>query len=201
MSVREAKVGLRDLFAKRPQKEEIRNTKVLVCSLHARFEELLKADSNTYSQFYPLTTATHFAGIKELLDAIAGGYDIVHLFADLSPIGVLTDVGGNELMGTALIQKCCDSAVKLLWLASDNTPDAYIKGFKAAGKPLNLVMTINRNGLRFCTFLGQLLSRMSGGETMPNAWVSISPQTPHDPRHSDLPVTIFSAGRGTVKLR
>lgn len=36
---------------------------------------------------------------------------------------------------------CCDSDVKLLWVASDNKPEGYIKGFKVA-KPLNLVMAI-----------------------------------------------------------
>jgi hypothetical protein len=66
---------------------------------------------------------------------------------------------------------------------------------------LNLVMTINRNGPNFPNFLSKLLSRMSGGETMPTAWAALVPQTRHDLSHADLPATIFSAGRGSVKLR
>jgi hypothetical protein len=89
----------------------------------------------------------------------------------------------------------------LLWVASENKPEAYIRGFKAAGKRLNLVMTINRNGSKFLPFLEKLLSRMSAGETMPAAWVSVSPQGPNDPRQQDSPACIFSAGRGGVRLR
>jgi hypothetical protein len=192
-------LGFRDLFIKSSQKPEVHGTKVLVCSLQPKFDELLSADSNIYSKFYSSTTAKVFTSIRELLEAIRG-HDIVHLFVDVSPTGFMTDGRGNELIGTELIERCSDSDVKLLWVASDNKPDGYIKGFKVA-KPLNLVMTINRNGPNFTTFLSQLLSRMSGGETMPTAWAALSPQSPRDPRHAHLPATIFSAGRGGVKLR
>jgi hypothetical protein len=197
-NVREADLGIRSLFTKSPQKLEVYGTKALVCGLHPKFDELIKDDSNVYSQFYPSTTVTPFTGIVELLGRMRG-FDIVHLFADVSPTGIMADTKGKELVGTDLIGKCCDSDVKLLWVASDNEPDGYIKGFKVA-KPLNLVMTINRNGASFSTFLGQLLSRMSSGETMPTAWAAVAPQTQHDPQQAHLPATIFSAGRGGVKL-
>jgi len=113
----------------------------------------------------------------------------------------MSDGSGAKITGTALIEKCCDSDVKLLWVASENKPEAYIKGFKAAGKPLNLVMTINRQGPKFSVFLEELLSRMSSGETMPVAWVAVSPQSPNDPRQKDSPACIFAAGRAAVKLR
>jgi hypothetical protein len=195
----EAPLRFRDLFTKSPQKAEVHGTKVLVCSLHPKFDELLKADGNVYSQFYPSTTVTACITILELLGAIRG-YDGVHLFADVSAAGFVTDGSGNELIGADLIDRCCDADIKLLWLASDNKPDGYIAGFKVK-KPLNLVMTLNRNGSNFDTFLRQLLSRMSRGETMPTAWAALSPQAPRDSRHAHLPSTIFSAGRGGVKLR
>ena len=192
-------MGFRDLFTKISQKPKVHGTKVLVCSLHPKFDALLKADSNIYSKFYASTTAKVCTNFNELLGAIRGN-DIVHLFVDVSPMGLMADGSGNELIGTELIESCCGSGVKLLWVASDNKPDGYIKGFKVV-KPLNLVMTINRNGSNFETFLGQLLLKMSSGETMPAAWVAVSAQTPRDPRHAQLPSTIFSAGRGGVKLR
>jgi hypothetical protein len=192
-------MGFRDLFARSSQKSEVHGTKSLLCTLHPKFDELLKTDSKVYSEFYPSTTVMPCTGIRELLEAMKGS-DIVHLFADVSPTGVMADTKGNELVGTELIEKCCNSDVKLLWIASDNKPDGYIKGFKAA-KPLNLVMTINRNGPNFAAFLAQLLSRMSRGETMPAAWAALAPQTPRDPGHAHLPATIFSAGRGSVKFR
>ena len=196
----EEPLGIKDFFRKHSQ-DEVEGSKVLVCSLHPKFAELLSIDSNSYSQFYPTTTATTFASIKELSGAIGRGYDIVHLFCDVSPEGIITDNGGATTTGTTLIQTCCDSGVKSLWVASENKPDAYIKGFKAGGKPLNLVMTINRQGTNFSAFLERLLSKMSAGETMPVAWVAISPQSPNDPRQKDVPVCIFAAGRGAIKLR
>jgi hypothetical protein len=190
-----------DLFSKHPQKPVIHGTKVLVCALDAKFDELVKNDSNIYSQYYPLTTSSVFATINELLGEIKRRYDVVHLFVDVSPAGVITDRAGTDLVGTSLIQKCCESDVKLLWIASDNKADGYIQGFKGSSKPINLVMTINRDAPKFSNFLGALLSRMSSGKTMPTAWAEISPQTSRDPRHTELPATIFSAGRGAVILR
>ena len=196
----EGSLGIRNLFSKGGQ-DEVVDAKILVASLDPKFLELTKVDSNCYSQFYHTPTVRVFDGIQELLGTICNGYDIVHLFCDVSPEGTITDNHGAKIVGTSLIQSCCDSDVKLLWVASENKAEGYIKGFKAPGKRLNLVMTINRNGSKFLPFLEKLLSRMSMGETMPGAWISISPQSPNDPRQKDSPACIFAAGRGGVKLR
>jgi hypothetical protein len=193
-------LGIRELFRK-PGHDEVVGSKVLVCSLDPKFAELLDADSRLYGRFYAALRKATFAGIQELSAALGEGYDIVHLFCDASAEGIITDSSGATISGTSLIQKCCDSGVKLLWIASENKPDAYIEGFKAGGKPLNLVMTIHRQGTKFSLFLEKLLSKMSRGETMPAAWVAISPQNPSDPRQKESPVCIFAAGRGGVKLR
>ena len=193
-------MAIRNLFSK-PGDDEVVGAKILVASLDPKFAELAKADSNCYSQFYHTPTVLVFESIQELLGTIDKGYDIVHLFCDVSLDGTISDGRGGKILGTAVMQSCCDSDVKLLWVASENKAEGYIKGFKAAGKRLNLVMTVSRNGSRFPPFLEKLLSRMSVGETMPVAWVSISPQSPKDPRQHDSPGCIFSAGRGGVKLR
>ncbi len=192
-------MGFRDLFTKSSRGTEVHATKVLVCGLDQKFSELIETDAKIYSQFYPTTTVTSCTTIPELLRTIRG-YDVVHLFVDVSPIGLMADASADELSGTDLIAKCCDSGVKLLWVASDNKPEGYIKGFKPV-KPLNLVMTIHRNDPDFAAFLGGLLSRMSGGEAMPNAWAALAPQIPGDPNHARLPATIFSAGLGSARFR
>lgn len=113
--------------------------------------------------------------------------------------GVLAHNGPGTFTGTDLLQKCCDFNVKLLWVASDNPPDRYITGFKARGKCINLVMTIDRNGSKFPIFREKLLFRMYYGDTMPVAWVDLCPQGPPS-LSSDAPSTIFFAGRGGVRL-
>lgn len=165
-------MGIKDLFKKRVQKEVV-GAKILVASLDPRFAELLKVDSHCYSQFYPTPEETIFENTEELFRKIRSGYDVVHLFCDVSSGGNLADGRGNETTAASLIQSCSEGNVKLLWLASENKPEGYICGFKAAsGKPLNLVLTIDRKGPRFPHFLSNLLLKMSRGETMPVAWVS-----------------------------
>jgi hypothetical protein len=194
-------LGIRDFFTKRA-KEEVVGTKVLVATLDRKFMQLVKIDGDCYSRFYPASTMTVFESVEQLLEAIAKGYDILHLFCDVSPEGSITDERGNRAAGIGLIQSCCDSDVKMLWIASENKPEGYMKGFKAAtSKPLNLVLTIDRKGSKFGDFLDKLLLKMSAGETIPSAWVSLSPQNSNDPRNQAAPACIFAAGRGAVRLR
>jgi hypothetical protein len=188
-------MGILDLF----RKDEVVGTKVLVCALETRFEGLLKEDSDVYRRYYPATTKEIFPTIQALLERLDQRYDIVHILCDVSAKGAITDANSNEITGTQLIQHCCDQNVKLLWAASDNPPDLYIKGFGARGKRLNLVMTLKRKGPNFPDFLRQLISRMSYGDTMPIAWNDLCPQIPGSD-HPGAPESIFFAGRGGVRL-
>jgi hypothetical protein len=191
-------MGIFDLFRK--NRDEVRGPRVLICALDNRFNDLLKEDSETYQQYYRTTTVTILPTIRALLGQLENQYDIVHLMCDVTLNGVIKDASGDELAGTELIQHCCDQNVKLLWIASDNTPERYINGFNARGKPINLVMTLNRKGPNFSNFLQEMLSRMAyGGESMPVAWNEVCPQIPHS-EHSGAPDSIFVAGRGSVRL-
>lgn len=169
--------------------------KVLVCSLDAKFAELLAGDAGIFEQFYPFTTIEAARSIPELLAMIQSGYDIVHLFAEVSAVGMVHDTAGNLISGTSLIGRCCDGNVRLLWIANNNAAQAYIEGFKSAGKPINLIMTLKRNGSYFQLFLRELLQRTSRGEALTAAWQALSPKDPHAPQHRELPSTIFAAGR------
>jgi len=185
------RVGIFNFFKKRTT-SELTGTKILVALLSPKFAEIADTDCRCYSQFYSDTTQSVFESSADLLGAIHKGYDVVHLFCD---------VAASELPATLLLQRCCDSDVQLLWLASENKPEGYVKGFKAAGLPLNLVMTIDRKNARFTDFLASLLQKMSAGQTMPVAWVALSPQNSNDPRNQNAPSCIFAAGRGGVKFR
>jgi hypothetical protein len=190
-------MGVLDLFRK--NRDEVNGAKVLVCAIDNRFDDLLKGDSEIYLRYYRATTTMALPGIQALLGRLEQKYDIVHLICDVTENGTITDASGHEITGTELIQRCCDQNVKLLWSASDNPPERYIKGFGARGKRLNLVMTLKRKGPNFPSFLQKLLSRMAYGDTMPVAWNDICPQIPRAD-HPDAPESIFFAGRGGVKL-
>lgn len=181
------------------KKDVVNGARVLTCSLDAGFTDLVTTDSEIYKRYYPATRATHFSGIQDLLGALGQQVDIVHLLTNASSEGMITDSEGNRIAGTDLIQQCCDHNIKFLWIASDNRPEAYINGFKANGKRINLVMTIDRKGAKFPEFLDRLLFRMANGDTLPVAWVDLCPQIP-GAAHSHAPDCIFYAGRGGVKL-
>lgn len=173
--------------------------KVLVCSLDPSLHEQANEDSATYSRYYRHVDSACLSSVQDLLEAIAKGYDIVHVLSGLSSGGFLRDASGANLLGTDLITECCERGVKLLWIASDNNPDDYIKGFQARGKPLNLIMTISRRGARFSNFIEKLLPRVSTGETLPVVWGSLVPQA-QGPWHEELPSCIFFAGNANAKL-
>jgi len=192
-------MALRNLFDSFFQEEEVR-TRPLVCGLAPKFANLLESDAKIYSRFYSATTIKKSSTVGELLDSIDKRYDIVHVLCDVSSNRIISAARGNTITGTLLIEKCCSADVKLLWIASENGAESYIKGFKAAGKRINLVMTISRNGPSFSGFLQKLLSKIAHGETMPKAWASLAPQAPGS-AHRELPDCIFAAFRPDAKFR
>jgi hypothetical protein len=99
-------------LTRRLQQEEVLGTKVLISSLDLKFDEVLKSDTSTYSQFYPDTRTIGAVRIDDLLAMIDKKYDIVHLFADVSPLGLIVDKTGNALAGASLIDRCCYADVK-----------------------------------------------------------------------------------------
>ena len=170
-----------------------------MCSLDPACQEPFDTDRTIYVRHYQRVDAGFFSSIGDLLSTVENGYDIVHLFSPLAPGGLIVDIGGATLLGSELVKKCCEGNVKLLWIASDNRPDDYVKGVKAAGKPLNLIMTISRNGAKFGGFLEKVLDRISSGDTLPVAWTALVPQA-EGPWQQDLPSCIFFAGRADVRL-
>jgi hypothetical protein len=187
-----------DLFTKHSKPADPAS-KVLVCGIGPQLQELTESDSAVYSRYYTNLDTALFSDVNDLMDAARRGYDVIHLLVQLSPGGLLSRLGDSPVFGSDLIQVCCEQGVKLLWIAYQNNSDDYVSGFKAAGKSLNLIMTISRSGTKFQVFLDNLLSRVSKGETLPNAWVALVPQaTGH--WQQELPVCIFYAGKGEAKL-
>jgi len=174
--------------------------KVLICNVGSAISQGLEADSAVYRKYYGTVDSQSVRGKSELLSALESGSDIVHMFSRCSPDGVLSDLEEGTADGTDLIRACVKYGTKLLWIATANDSSCYIKGFRAKGSPLNLIMTLNRRGDRFPDFLDRLLSRVSSGEKLPQAWMALAPQKGGPPT-SDLPDCIFFAPGPPLSLK
>lgn len=181
------------------RRNEVIDCKVLVAGLDSRFEDLILADSAVYKNYYESTSSCLVKSVECLNVALRSRYDIVHLFCGLASNGSAGDEE-QDSCGTRLLQMCCESGVKLLWIASDNLVQNYINSFNPRMQRINLVMTIDRKGASFSRFLDRLLFRLSYGETMPIVWADLCPQIP-DLVHRESPDCIFYAGAGGIRLR
>jgi hypothetical protein len=193
-------MGIFDSF----RKEEITNSKVLVSQLGTaqgtRYDEEQKSDLRVYKRFYPAASSAVFTTVAELRGAIDHKYDILHLFCDIGPGGIITDASGDRLSGSDLLKSAVDAGVKLLWIGNDNPQEAYDAGFKTKGLKINTVLTLRRLGSNTSLFLDSLLAKMQSGETLAKAW-SIASQPEGKSVQPDVPHTISSLGRGSVVLK
>jgi hypothetical protein len=188
-------MGLLDAF----RKDEVVGTRVLVCGLGPKFDELRKSDERVYKRFYPATTSMAAATLAELNEAVGQHHDIVHLFCDVDTQGAITDGAGARMTGAELLESSFDAGVKLLWIASDNFADPYNAGFKTKALKLNVVLTERRLGPNFSLFLDNLLTKLSGGESFAKAWSVVSKPEGKSVQ-PDVPHTIAALGRGGIVL-
>lgn len=109
----------------------------------------------------------------------------------------------GSLEGTAstLRQIIFDSGAKVVVVASENDPGHYSAALKRSGQGrANIVLTIDRRGRIFATFLKRLFEIMAKGISMPVAWVRLAPQRPGDD-HPDCPSTLFLCEAGPVTFK
>lgn len=193
-------MGIFDRFSK----EEVNGTKVLVGQLGtgqgSKFDEEQKSDLRVYKRFYPSATSATFTTVAELRGAVAHKYDVLHLFCEVGPGGVISDASGARITGTELLSAAADAGVKLLWIGNDNSQEAYDAGFKTKGVKTNVVLTLRRLGSNTSLFLDSLLSKMQKGDTLSKAW-SVASQPEGKSVQPDIPHVISSLGRGGVILK
>lgn len=109
--------------------------------------------------------------------------------------------GGFANGGAALRELIRDSGAKVVVLASDNDPSLLAAAAPNVGYGYaNLIVTLERRGSALATFLGELFTRMYAGETMPLAWVTLSPQIPGREEEEDphTPSVIFLPEAGQL---
>lgn len=122
--------------------------------------------------------------------------DVLFLYCRFEPSGKIL---GQQASVRSLIR---DSTARVVVIASEVPADFLSnREFQAAfGKgdnpPVNLVMTLNRNGENFGRFFRSLFGMMWKGVSMPLAWVQLAPQGPVQP--DDIPGTICQIEAGQI---
>lgn len=109
----------------------------------------------------------------------------------------------GSLKGTdsTLRQIIFDSGAKIVVVANENDPAHYNLSLKQPGDGrANIVLTIDRRGLIFASFLNRLFEIMAKGISMPVAWVRLAPQRSEED-HPDCPSTVFLCEAGSVVFK
>jgi hypothetical protein len=121
--------------------------------------------------------------------------DVLFLYCDMERDGRIRNWRGG------LREIIRDTGATVVVVASENESDAYIAAGKDRGYGrANLVMTLQRRGNVFPSFIARLFADMKRGVSMPVAWVKLAPQVPgHE--HPNCPGTIFSCEAGQVAFR
>jgi len=147
--------------------------------------ELVKADAAFLDRMFDAA---------EIRDVGPPRCDMLFIYADLTPEGRVV----GSTMGLREIVR--DSGAKIVVIASENSPESYIKAgaIQPYGRA-NLVMTLDRCSDSFECFLSALFSRMKSGTSMPDAWVQLSPQVPEGVSGGN-PVMIFACEIGAVSF-
>jgi len=170
-----------------------KSTSVLVGSIGSDLTALAEADFYAYSNYYPKCTRGVFADVPKFLEMTAKRFQIVHLVCRIADSGVIIDEQGPNLPCSKLLDETYRHGAQLLFIAGENPKEAYINGVKLAGRNMNIIMTLDRRGDVFATFLSNLTGSIAAGEPMVEAWAKLAPQIP-GASNRDLPACIFAAG-------
>jgi hypothetical protein len=126
--------------------------------------------------------------------------DVLFLYCDLEPSGKIVGQQGS------LRSLIWDSKARVVVIASQ-VPTDFLSNreFQAAlakgdNPPVNLVITLNRNGDNFGRFFKSLFQMMWTGVPMPMAWGQLAPQVQGSQQRNDTPGTICLMGAGQVSF-
>jgi len=145
--------------------------------------------------------------VREDRDALRGSfYSVAESSGDVPTCDVLLIYARINSDGSLVATKSelreivADSGARIVIVATDNPADAYTTALRSKGSKANLVLTLERRGWKFASFLKRLFEKMETGLSMPVAWVRLAPQKSGDP-HDDCPSTIFSCELGPVVFK
>jgi hypothetical protein len=177
------------------RRQEVKGTRALVCGLDHNYGNLLEVDASIWVGAYQHVTNAGILNAGEFGNAMAGRPDAVHLCCNIGIDGVVRDDEGRALPGAEVGRLCVEAGVKLLFIANDNKPDAYIAAFSHV-RNLDMVMVLERKGPIWAPFFGGLLRRMANGADLPSAWKEVA-QGSNAP--SEVPdCIVYARAFGTV---
>jgi hypothetical protein len=138
--------------------------------------------------------AQYFSEVRQGYD-VPPNCDVILLYCNINSAGVV--IGSSQ----ALREIIRDAGAAVAVVATSNDMEDYRAGLaRARGGNANLVMTIDRRGPLFASFLAQLFGQMKNGVSMPIAWGNLAPQYP-GAEHHDLPETLCALEYGQIAFR
>ena len=126
----------------------------------------------------------YFTAVRSRKD-VPPSCDVLLLYCEINSSGELQNSPkpANEIIR--------DAGASIVIIATNNPAEHYSAMPKGSFGSVNLVMTIDRRGQRFASFLARLFAQMNRGDSIGHAWIKIAPQIPGTV-HEDLPTTICS---------
>lgn len=128
--------------------------------------------------------APYFAAVRRSNDA-PPLCDVLLLYCEINSSGALQNSvkTANEIVR--------DAGASLVVIALNNAMENYSALPKGSFESVDLIMTIDRRGLRFASALARLFAQLKNdGVSLPRAWVNMAPQYP-GAVHDDLPEIIY----------
>jgi hypothetical protein len=159
------------------RKVRVNGTRILVAVLGDSKELISEAETDAakYAVYYKHLEQRKSLNAQEFLVLLSTeNFDIVHLHGQFDKRAIIKDSTGFSLR-LSDIKRACDYAdVKLLWLSSANKPE-WLKGNEVLDKPSFAIALTGSRGNAFPKFLSSILSRLSRGDNLNNAWEQVLP--------------------------
>lgn len=149
------------------------------------------ADADIKNDLEPLTQ--YFSEVRQE-DHVAPTCDVLLIYCEIDSSGA---INGSTQSLREIIR---DAGAAVAAVATNNEAENYTAALartRTAYRAANLVMTIDRQGSLFASFLAQLFAQMERGVSMPIAWNNLAPQYP-GADHEDLPATMCALEGGQI---
>jgi hypothetical protein len=175
---------------------KVQPTRILVCTIadSSQFEQEALSDASIYKRYYPNVVFKSVQNANGFIDLIKSKeFDAVHIFGEVSQQGMAGGMVVKEIQDS-----CVKNGIKIIFWASGRSLNINMKHFKSG--LFHLIVTLDRKGAIFATFLDGILSQLSGGKSLPLAWVNIAPPNPKSSANNLQPACVFSAGAGQMKF-